>query len=74
MSPRTGDLEKNKQMFQNLYGDHKNSKAVPIDIKTPFVMSPAWLPVRCGRQGQAIVVNQASARGNSGWEHSMQTL
>ena len=37
-------------------------------------MSPAWLPVRCGRQCQAIVVNQASARENSGWEHSMQTL
>ena len=73
MSARTGDLVKT-QMFQNLYDDHKNSKAVPVDIKTPLVMSPAWLPVRCGRQGQATVVNQASARGNSGWEHSMQTL
>ena len=47
-------------MFQNLYGDHKNSYAIPIDRKIPLVMSPAWLPVKFGRQGQAIVVNQAS--------------
>ena len=55
-------------MFQNLFCVHKNSWAVPTDIKAPLVMSPAWLPVRCGRQGQSIVVNQASNRGNSGWK------
>ena len=32
---------------------------MPTDIKVPLVMYPAWPPLRCGRQGQAIVVNQA---------------
>ena len=32
---------------------------MPTDIKVLLVTSPAWIPVRCGRQGLAIVVNQA---------------
>ena len=46
---------------------------MPTDIKVLLVTSPAWPPVRCGRQGQAIVGNPASIWGNSGWEHSMWT-
>ena len=34
--------------------------AVPTDIKVLLVTSPAWPPVRYGRQGWVIVANQAS--------------
>ena len=47
---------------------------MPADIKVLLVTSPAWPPVRCGRQARAIVANQASTRGNSGLENSMLTL
>ena len=35
------------------------SEAVPIGIKALLVTSQAW-PVRCGRQGRAIMANQVS--------------
>ena len=33
---------------------------ISADIKVLLVTSPAWPPVMCGRQGRAIVANQAS--------------
>ena len=36
------------------------STTVPTDIKVLLLMYLAWPPVRCGRQGRAIVANQAS--------------
>ena len=62
MSARTGDPVK-KQLFQNLtwQAEEKvHSLAVPTDSNVLLVTSPAWPPVRCGRQGRAIVANQAS--------------
>ena len=57
-------------MFQNLYGNHNNSELGGANRHQSFV-DPAWPPVWCGRQGRAIVANQASTWGSSGWEHSM---
>ena len=72
MSARTGDPVKTgvpKSFMASTRIDPR--EAVPPDIKVLLVMSPAWPPVRCGRQGWAIVANHASTCGNSGWEHSM---
>ena len=61
-------------MFQNLYGDHKNSQAVPVDIKTPLVMSPAWLSVCVeGRVRPLWWIKQAPEEiqgGNTQCKHS----
>ena len=74
MSARTGDpgkTNKSSKIFMVITTIESELGGANRDIKIPLIMSPALPPVRCGRQGRAIVVNQASTRGNSGWEHSM---
>ena len=60
MSARTGDPV--KTVVPNYHGNdnNRNSIRVPTNIKALLVMSPAWPPVRCGRQGRPIVANQVS--------------
>ena len=60
MSARTGDPV--KTVVPNYHGNdiNRNSVRRSTDIKALLMTSPAWPPVRCGRQGRAIVANQVS--------------
>ena len=55
MSARTGDPVKTVVPKSYMASRRKGTQ-----LGVLLVTSPAWPPVRCGRQGRAIVANQAS--------------
>ena len=57
MSARTGDPVKAVVPKSCMASRRIGTQAVPTDSNVLLVTSPAWPPVRCGRQGRAIVAN-----------------
>ena len=61
MSAKTGDpVKTNVPIFLWRPQQYNVIKTMPTDITILLVTSPAWPPVTRGRQGRAIVANQAS--------------